>query len=258
MLPVTREIMLFLIVALTVVLAIIIVLILRSHFALRRIKTELAVKPKRFASRAKPEKEKPGKEKKMPGEKPEEKPEPKTEAKPDARKEDRIVPDSKKAAIHAPHEADEERGKEGPAPEPPIKMPKTREKELLEIKEEGAEEGEDEAGKVLKKKVEEEPESEMPEEEKPESARKPGVTSAWEIVDKPKDFYGKTVVLEGHMRLSSRGKEEFWYVLSDDSGTVVVRSTEDIPLKDCRVTATVEETSELGQTYLELKKCEPV
>ena len=80
-------------------------------------------------------------------------------------------------------------------------------------------------------------------------------TSSSEIAESPQNFSGKMVTVEGNIRLSSRGKDDLWYVLFDESGSAVVRSKQEIPYERCRLVATVNQTR-LGQTYLEVQKHE--
>jgi hypothetical protein len=78
-----------------------------------------------------------------------------------------------------------------------------------------------------------------------------------EIVKDPKSFVGQTVSVQGDVQLSSKGAEDAWYVLFDKSGSSVLRSKEEIPLKRCKVTAKVEKTK-LGQIYLDVIRYEKV
>jgi hypothetical protein len=68
-------------------------------------------------------------------------------------------------------------------------------------------------------------------------------------------FLGQTVAIEGDIQLSSKGFEDVWYVLFDKSGSMVVRSEEEIPFKRCRIFARVEKTK-LGQLYLDVTRFE--
>ena len=70
------------------------------------------------------------------------------------------------------------------------------------------------------------------------------VTSA-DLSQSPKDYIGKSVTMEGIIKLSSRGKKDVWYVLFDDTGSAVVRSSEDIPSDKVRVFAEIKETTGL-------------
>jgi len=90
--------------------------------------------------------------------------------------------------------------------------------------------------------------------ERPE-ARPSKLAKAGDISSSPDSFLGGVVILEGSIKLSSRGATGSWYVLFDDSGTAVVRSASDIPYESCRLTVKVEKTR-LGQTYLEVQKAE--
>ena len=78
---------------------------------------------------------------------------------------------------------------------------------------------------------------------------------ASEIAKAPDSFFGKTVMLEGDIHMSSKGVEDFWYVLFDDSGSSVVRSKQEIPFDKARVSGTVQKTR-LGQVYLDVVKFE--
>ncbi len=80
------------------------------------------------------------------------------------------------------------------------------------------------------------------------------ITSA-DLAQSPNDYIGKSVSMEGIIKLSSRGKKDVWYVLFDDTGSAVVRSGEDIPIDKVRVFAEIKETK-LGQTYLDVLKYE--
>lgn len=79
--------------------------------------------------------------------------------------------------------------------------------------------------------------------------------NASELAELPESMYGSPVMVEGSVRLSSRSSSGFWYVLFDDSGSVVVRSLQEIPYEQVRLTATARQTR-LGQTYLEVQKVE--
>lgn len=76
-----------------------------------------------------------------------------------------------------------------------------------------------------------------------------------DIANLPESFYGKTVSVEGSLRLSSRSDVDVWYVLFDDTGSIVVRSSQEIPYEQCRLFAVVRRTR-LGQTYMEVQKYE--
>jgi hypothetical protein len=78
-----------------------------------------------------------------------------------------------------------------------------------------------------------------------------------EIAKDPKSFIGQSVSVEGELHLSSKGDEDAWYVLFDKSGSSIVRSKEEIPLKKCRITARVQKTK-LGQIYLDVIRHEPL
>jgi hypothetical protein len=80
------------------------------------------------------------------------------------------------------------------------------------------------------------------------------ITSA-DLAQSPKDYIGRSISMEGIIKLSSRGKKDVWYVLFDDTGSAVVRSGEDIPTDKVRVFAEIKETR-LGQTYLDVLKYE--
>ncbi|MCD6496074.1 MAG: hypothetical protein J7K54_02270 [Candidatus Aenigmarchaeota archaeon] len=77
-----------------------------------------------------------------------------------------------------------------------------------------------------------------------------------EINDDAKTFMDQTVSVEGTLSLSSKGTD-FWYVLFDDSGSAIVRSEKEIPLKSCRITAVVKKTR-LGQIYLDALRYEKI
>ncbi len=79
--------------------------------------------------------------------------------------------------------------------------------------------------------------------------------SASQIEKSPKSFLGKTVALEGTLRLSSTSRNDTWYVIFDDSGSAVVRSASEIIHEKCRITARVEKTR-LGQIYLDVIRTE--
>jgi hypothetical protein len=94
-----------------------------------------------------------------------------------------------------------------------------------------------------------------PEPPKPKEEAPSAKTSTSEIAESPQTFSGKMIMVEGNIRLSSRGKDDLWYVLFDESGSAVVRSKEEIPYERCRLVVTVNQTR-LGQTYLEVQKHE--
>lgn len=92
------------------------------------------------------------------------------------------------------------------------------------------------------------------EKEPPPEAEKPSTqTNAAEITESPRTYVGKTIGIKGTISLSSKGESDSWYVLFDETGSVVVRSTQEIPYERCRLSATVKQTR-LGQTYLDVLK----
>ena len=56
------------------------------------------------------------------------------------------------------------------------------------------------------------------------------------------------------MTLSSKGESDFWYLLDDDSGTIVLRSKEEIKSESCKIDGEVKKTG-LGQVYVEVRSC---
>ncbi len=78
-----------------------------------------------------------------------------------------------------------------------------------------------------------------------------------EITKDPGSFIDQTVAVEGELHLSSKGEDDVWYVLFDDSGSSIVMSKEEIPLSRCRIIAKVEKTK-LGQIYLNVLRYEKV
>ena len=88
-----------------------------------------------------------------------------------------------------------------------------------------------------------------------EAVAKAAKAKASQIEKSPKSFQGKTVVLEGSLKLSSSSKNDTWYVIFDDSGSAVVRSASEIPYENSRITARVEKTR-LGQVYLDVIRSE--
>ncbi len=105
--------------------------------------------------------------------------------------------------------------------------------------EKGAEAGKDKIAEAAMKPV-------------PEPSDTTRVTAA-ELSGSPRSFLGKRVSAEGIINLSSKGKDDFWYVLFDDTGSAVVRSKEEIPFDRCVLFAEVKETR-LGQTYLDVQR----
>ncbi len=74
-----------------------------------------------------------------------------------------------------------------------------------------------------------------------------------DITESPESFHGKAITVKGNLKLSSEGNGDFWYLLFDDSGSAVVRSTSEIPYEKCTLKAKVEKTN-MGQTYLEVQQ----
>jgi len=155
-----------------------------------------------------------------------------------------------------------------PEPEEEIKAPAQPEEEIPEKEEVPAEPKteekplEEEIARATSKEPAElaEPAVAEPAEKTEKPEVKPGEfvkTSAADLTESPKSFYGKTVSVEGTLRLSSRGKSDVWYVLFDDSGSTVVRNKGEIPCERCRLFAEVKQTR-LGQTYLEVQRYEPL
>ena len=112
-------------------------------------------------------------------------------------------------------------------------------------------EGEAVAPEEAMPKVDEVPE---PREEERPAVSKAKVSTA-QIAEAPEEFHGKAVTIDGSIKLSSKGKNDAWYVLFDSSGSAVIRSRDEIPFDKVRVTAKVEKTK-LGQTYLDVRKFE--
>jgi hypothetical protein len=77
------------------------------------------------------------------------------------------------------------------------------------------------------------------------------------ITKDSKAFLGQTVAIEGDLQLSSKGKDDVWYVLFNKTGSSVVMSKKEIPLKRCRLFAKVEKTR-LGQIYLNVTRYEKI
>ncbi|MBN2330215.1 MAG: hypothetical protein JXC85_00190 [Candidatus Aenigmarchaeota archaeon] len=99
--------------------------------------------------------------------------------------------------------------------------------------------------------VEAKPQMEKP----PEPPSESSIITTADLSQSPKDFIGKSVTMEGIIKLSSRGRNDVWYVLFDDTGSAVVRSRQDIPSDKVRIFAEIKETR-LGQTYLDVLKYE--
>jgi len=76
-------------------------------------------------------------------------------------------------------------------------------------------------------------------------------TKISDIVSDPESFTSD-ISVEGNLRLSSAGKDDFWYVIYDGTGSAVARSSDKIPHDRCRLTVTVEKTR-IGQTFLQVK-----
>jgi len=93
--------------------------------------------------------------------------------------------------------------------------------------------------------------AEPPAEEEKEQ-RKTVMVKTYQINESPDSFKGKTVTMEGSLKLSSKGKNDAWYVMFDETGSAVVRSKEEIKFEKCRLTVRVEKTK-LGQIYLDVK-----
>jgi len=77
------------------------------------------------------------------------------------------------------------------------------------------------------------------------------------IAKDPKSFIGQTVAIEGDLQLSSKGKDDVWYILFNKTGSSVVMSREEIPVKRCRLFAKVEKTR-MGQIYLNVTRYEEI
>jgi hypothetical protein len=93
---------------------------------------------------------------------------------------------------------------------------------------------------------------------KEEPAAKPdveGVIKAAKIAEDPDSFTDSTILVEGVLKPSTEAKNDYWYVLLDDSGSAVLRSNTLLKHEKCRITAKVEKTN-LGQTYLEVLRCQ--
>lgn len=76
-----------------------------------------------------------------------------------------------------------------------------------------------------------------------------------ELTDNPDSYMGKTVIVEGDLKLSSRGENELWYLIFDDTGNSVVSSKKEIPHEKARIYSEVKKTR-LGQIYLDVMKFE--
>jgi hypothetical protein len=74
-----------------------------------------------------------------------------------------------------------------------------------------------------------------------------------EFFTTPENFKGRTLSLEGDLSLSSKGDGDFWYVLSNESGSAVARSTNELPEGKVKIVAKVDQTR-LGQVYLNVEK----
>ena len=78
-----------------------------------------------------------------------------------------------------------------------------------------------------------------------------------EVMGNPEHYMGKPVAITGNVRLSSKGKDDFWYVLFDGTGSAVIRSREKLSSEKCKIHGRVEKTK-LGQVFLEVQNSEEV
>jgi hypothetical protein len=90
---------------------------------------------------------------------------------------------------------------------------------------------------------------------KPMPSGKATEVNAAQVSESPQSFSDRVISIKGTVSLSSKGDNDAWYVLFDESGSVVVRSSKEIPFERVRIAATVSKTR-LGQTYLDVRTFE--